>query len=532
MDSTYMKVLGISFVLMFIVTTPVIVGYIFSDPPKKVFMGFDFPDDQHFHASFVKDASEGKLLLENKATTEEQKGVFLLPHFTFLGIVYAITGLPIDLIMNLFRIFIGMLFFIVLYQLLGFYFENEQKKIITTILVAFSGGIGWFIWIMSHFIPVLSRLKSWEISYYMGYNTFSSIMYFQNYLAYSAFLAACIFLLKYQNTKNKKFIAYASVITPFIFLFHLSTMAVFYAILFFIPILSFFIHLDIKKAKERFMLILPLMLSCIPLGFYLLWAQQDLAFSQLIGAYLSYQRYQPVFWYPIGFGFILFFALFGIRYGKIKNELAKEILYSWLFMAFFFAINPWKGLRFLYVLHAPLVIFAVMGLYAILEKAEKCNLVKRRKSLLLGAFIILSCLSAPLILKERINDVLNQTQPIRTFLSQSEISSISHLENLPKGNVLSTYNIGNYIIYLTKHKTFLGHWNATINFEEKQKVLKRFFSNGETLEWKKKLLEKNNITYIFYGKDEKALGKLDPKLPIIKIFEKDDVEIYMVQKDE
>ena len=94
--------------------------------------------------------------------------------------------------------------------------------------------------------------------------------------------------------------------------------------------------------------------------------------------------------------------------------------------------------------------------------------------------------------------------------------------------VLSKYTAGNYIPAYAGNFVYLGHGSETPHFDARSAQVNTFFSGEETADQAKQFLIQNNITYVFYGPQEKEnavedIGRypfLKPvwQLPLVTIY--------------
>jgi uncharacterized membrane protein len=119
---------------------------------------------------------------------------------------------------------------------------------------------------------------------------------------------------------------------------------------------------------------------------------------------------------------------------------------------------------------------------------------------------------------------------VRYYLSQDEIDALEWLKkNTDEGAVLSSYSIGNYIPRFANNRVFIGHWAQTINYRQKRQELEQFFEGDD--EFRRELLEKYNIKYVYFGENERALGSFDPETTnyLRLIYKNKSVKIFEVR---
>src|SRR5512134_2752271 len=90
-------------------------GWYGQHPPERIFLGFRYMSGDHYqYASFMRQAQQdGRFLMENRYTTEPQKGVYVFPFFWLLGSVARLTGATLPAVWELFRLTGGFLLILV-----------------------------------------------------------------------------------------------------------------------------------------------------------------------------------------------------------------------------------------------------------------------------------------------------------------------------------------------------------------------------------------------------------------------------------
>lgn len=119
-----------------------------------------------------------------------------------------------------------------------------------------------------------------------------------------------------------------------------------------------------------------------------------------------------------------------------------------------------------------------------------------------------------------------------SFHSANKISAFDWLNenSQPKQIVLSSYLTGNILPAYTSLTPFIGHSVETLFFDQKLKKVVSFYQSSTSDDERLRLIEEEQIDYVFYGPDERNLGDLDPsKLAyLLKRFEQGEYAIYQV----
>lgn len=224
----------------------------------------------------------------------------------------------------------------------------------------------------------------------------------------------------------------------------------------------------------------------------------------------------------LGYGILIVFVFLQIKSKKNKDE--RLFLNLWFFLSVFLSYLPFGFSRFfLRGLFFPLVILSIYGLHIILNKYKNFRII------LILMLILITPLSTFYMFKLRIEE----TQKFNPWFYQpKEVGSVltNIQQNSPyKDAVLTSYNAGNYIPAHSNLRVYFGHLIQTPNSEEKIINLTKFYGNVFTDSEAQKFLESNNIQYVLFSPDEKAITKSYAGNQILKynflfpIFEAGDI---------
>jgi uncharacterized membrane protein len=106
------------------------------------------------------------------------------------------------------------------------------------------------------------------------------------------------------------------------------------------------------------------------------------------------------------------------------------------------------------------------------------------------------------------------------------------LDGIAAGEViLAVYETGNVLPAYANVRAFVGHGPETVNSEEKRQRAKQFFSRETPDMWRRDLLEKFDIRYIYYGPNEKATGEFAPGQAayLEEVYSNGEVQIFAVK---
>ena len=109
------------------------------------------------------------------------------------------------------------------------------------------------------------------------------------------------------------------------------------------------------------------------------------------------------------------------------------------------------------------------------------------------------------------SSLIQRPDPI--FRPADEIEAAVWLrENGEQSAVLiGDYETGNYIAAHTPLRVILGHWAETVDYEQKQALVAQFYAADTSHTWRRDLIQRFNIRYIWHGPREQQLGSFDPE---------------------
>jgi hypothetical protein len=242
-------------------------------------------------------------------------------------------------------------------------------------------------------------------------------------------------------------------------------------------------------------------------------------------------------WYLGGLGFVGIFALMGIfdfilSSSKMDEKQFNKFLFLvvWCVSIAFLIYFPIPFQRRLVEgVHIPFSILATCGFTWVVDKLKWDRKI---------ASSVLILLVIPNILITYKIDMSYLRQNARGlsmagYLTKDIAAAYQWLEDHTSREaiVLCDFEVGNYIPAISGNMVYIGHSPLTLNFWGKWALVKRFFSESESDEFRIKFLKDNKIAYVFYGFREKALGGFDPaQAPFLKrVYQNQTVQIFQVK---
>ena len=508
-------------------------GYLSERPPGKVFLGFRYMAGDHYqYGSFARQvADEGRLLMENRFTTEAQRPSYFLLYFWIVGTVSRLTGLSFPTAWEALRLIFGASFMMVVWRFTALVFPERRSRLIAYLFVAFSGGLAWAVGpFLPEPIPGQYSFLRDPWNYQWNWSTFSSMLVPLWIAPCLALLLCGVVLTREPRFTSRITWAVGLTLPPIIWFMHPHTGNAAYlafgawAAMPALTALWSLERIPWTKVRANLAAVLPFLLSFSIVAAYVIWAGGDAVFKTNSGGAFVWNPAYSLFWYPITYGLLLPLAAAGIRWSGSVEEKPRDFVAAWLLSTLAFSLNPlYSGVKFQYLLHLPLAVFAAHGLAELRRRSERMkSLTTGLSGALLGAALFMN---APVML---VKDMPKTATDADIYLTSTELEAMRFLDSQPPGNVLCTQRSGNRIAWLSRKKVFSGHWLLTVDLNQKEYQVAAFLHPSTPLDQKQAFLKRNGIAYVYLGPNEARLGDVDARLGLARIHEAGDVRVFKV----
>ena len=150
--------------LSVLILVPTLIGLALK--PAGLYLGIQYNFDDHMvYAGWMRQAMEGRILFENRFTTDPQPGLTLHLYFLILGWIAKVVGIPVA--MHAARVGFTYLSVILLGRLLEAVSNDTFQRKIALALAIFGGGLGFTVWHnfgVAIVKPVGGPLAGWMLS--------------------------------------------------------------------------------------------------------------------------------------------------------------------------------------------------------------------------------------------------------------------------------------------------------------------------------------------------------------------------------
>jgi hypothetical protein len=271
----------------------------------------------------------------------------------------------------------------------------------------------------------------------------------------------------------------------------------------------------IKQSPYTYHLICVL-LGGTPIMFYYLWITNNDPLLRIWNA--QNQTTSPPIWdIFISFSPVLIFAALASWTVLQKTFNPLYILICWVVIGFIMLYMP-VGLqrRFMLGFHIPLAILAAIWISKNLSKSQSFNIW-------VGILILLVIPTNVIILLAGWSGIQEYDPAI--YHTKGESIAFEWIEKNTPANalILASAETGLLIPAYTGRRVIYGHPFETVNAEQKEAVVTRFFNGSTNIEDYNTI---NTVDYIFEGPRERKVGGIPTELILDKVYQNQDIVIY------
>lgn len=543
------------------------------DPAREFILEHNYYwPDYNLYLSKIRQGLEGRLTALERYTGEAHRGSFVQIFYLFLGQTGRLFQLSPNYAYLLGRIILSPLLLVVIILLVNHYFKNIIWQMISLIVILSSGSFPRFYTDPTGALQIGRFMEWWSnIDAIQRITFIPHIMFGQVvslYLLYKLTMKSNNATRRTGRQAMKQLILFIMLGNAVGLVFPPSLITLDGVIL--LTLLIQIVKSKIKNQRSyssvklkalnfelgfdfytlRFALFI---ISTLPSLLYLFFITKILPWSALVIFHRTHPMMIPFWDYILGTGPIFFLGLAGAVWSVLKRDRQYQPIIFWVMVTFFFAVifthlKDQSPLRFTQTgLFIPLGLLTSYFFYQLFHLSDLSNLSHLGKSALKTIVIFSICFYLLLnffMMKVSLNwqisfisqrlgaNVPAVPYPPQTMYPLTKwMEGIRWLEKNTQKNdvVLAQITAGNFIPAYSGNTVYFGQSN-TVDYDNKQERLVRFFSGKMTSVEAKKFLDQGRIKYIFYSVQEKELlpdqSITDQYLFLNKIFNNDIVQIF------
>jgi hypothetical protein len=523
-------------------TLPYLYGYL-SCPPDKQFMGLmlDVPDHGQYLSWFR--GFQSSFLVSNKLTPEPNEPVFFNLLWWTLAQIARFTGLSFAPLYQAFRWVSGAAFLWVLYRFIAHFVNGIWQRRAVFLLTALSSGLGWILVVLKYTLTKGELLHPLDVYIAEG-NTFLCILGYPHFIFAAAFIVGAFTLLWQGYQKQQlRYAVLAGVVALILGLHHAYDLIILYGVWG-----AFFLLMWLRERrfpKHLFWSEVILGLISFGPGLYAVYlTSADPLWDEVLAQFANAGVYTPdpfhlliLFGLPLAIAALTWTGL--VPLGKLDGQ--SLFICAWFGVGFLLNYIPTDfQIHMLNSWQVPMMILVMRGIRNYMGLALSEWLSSRRWawsperiSRCLMILLVVMVLPTNLYLWAwRFVELRRHDYPY--YLYRDEVEALNWLdENAnPADVVLSSITVGQYVPAVSGNTAFLAHWAQTVDFYDKTERVERFFDVTTPEDERIDTLRSFNITYVFYGPAERALGEYDPGESSLfaEVFSSPHVKLYAVQE--
>lgn len=534
---------GVAGVVLFLSSFPYLLAWS-TTPPGTYFEGIvvDVPDI-HSHLAKMQQGWRGAWHYRILFTTEAHDAAFTNLFYLALGHGARLLHLGLMTVYHLVRLTAGFLLLLVAYRFIARFIADVTSRRLAYFLICFASGLGWLVLLLTGSFEVsgVTPVDLWLIEI----NIFFTIMVFPHAsLVVALMLLLFDAFLDYSETGAWRWLLVAGSSAVGISTIHPYMLLVVDLVLGGHWLLSSWRRRQVQRASLPGLALIALL--PMPLTVYQFL---EIVNNPVLSAWQARSAtFTPVpFHMASGFGLLLLLALPGGWWALRQEDEEWLLPVVWLVIVAALLYLPLVfnlQRRIIEGVHVGLALLATVGLRNVVVPAVthsrparflERSTGYRRERLAIFTRTLLVALTLPstlFVLARESYTVL--TVPSHLYYTTAEVAAVEWLtrESEPEASVLASYAIGSFIPAHSGRRSFMGHWAETIELEEKQVAVAAFYDGASDAE-RRRLLDRYNLDYVFYGPRERAMGSFDPRVaPYLEpVFRQEEVTLYVVQED-
>lgn len=534
--------LGLAVITSALLLLPYLLGYGLARPGTQYAGLIMNPEDTQTYFAKILQGSQGQWQYSIPFTPEAHQPAFVGGFYLALGQAARLLSLSLEFAWHSARFFADIFLFLATYLFIATFLRESRARWLAYILAVFGSGLGWLLFLLGQNY----WLGAFPIDFKMPEaHLFFTALAFPHAATGTGLLLLAFWLLLLSTEGGRKGWAFAAlagivnlalgVVYPFLI----------YVVAFTIGL--YWVYLCLVNRRIEWPVMGRFGLAfLVPLPLYVYYAytlQTNAVFRAWDAQAITPSPPWPH--YLVAYGPLLLAALpLLVRRKDSATSPPAAFLWLWILAAAILAympLNPQR--RFVQGVQVPLAILATIGLLEIIlpyvqqSRAFRWLAARPRYSvegltrLLVVAFVAFVSLSnVYLLLDVSVTAALRQPYPF--FRSDAEMEATAWLREHAQDRdvTLSAYQTGNYLASRVGYPVVVGHWAETVDWQQKMEQTKRFFDRATDEDWRRALLERYGIDFVWFGPQERSLGEFAPsQFDLLRpAFTNEEITIYVV----
>ncbi|PID87267.1 MAG: hypothetical protein CSB13_00155 [Chloroflexi bacterium] len=547
--SEWVLVLVVTLVVLVVTAVPYFLAYT-TTQPGLVFSGTLMnPEDSQTYFGKMLQGYDGHWLYTITFTAEPHEPTFLGGFYFLLGHIARWTGMSLAFMWHLGRALSVVGLMVAAYGFIAYFVAERRTRMIAYLLAVFGAGLGWLLFAFGQ----TRWLDARPIDFHMleSHLFFMSLTFPHIILSTTLLMGSfwCV-LQAYAHKGQPKgwgFAVAASVLNLCLGILH--------PLLIYLIVLTgslYWLLLAWRARKilwyEGFVLVVA---YALPGLLYLYYGYSLLTNEILRGWDANRSETVSPAWphFIISFGpYLLLALIYRIHQWRQKQKMsANELfLWGWVLATALLIYAPLNSQRrFIQGVHIPLSILTAAGFIQVivpwflatkpvrkLLQRERYTEVKLGRLITITFLLFMALSHIYIVASVTTSSVIHQPDLLFRSVDEMDAAQWLRAENSlsPGPILLGEAQTGNLVAGQAGNQVVVGHWAETIHYGDKVEEVAQFYASETEDEWRRDLLEKYHVTYVWYGPREQGLGAFSPETAVYlqPVYQNDTITIYTV----
>jgi hypothetical protein len=492
-------------------------------PPDLAFSGAlgNYQDTNSYLAE-IRQGMEGQWLFHDRYTPEDHPGGPLFLFYIGLGQAARFLGISQHTALALARPICGGILLLTLYWFVVLLLARSRTRRTAFLLLCFSSGLGWIALL---YWPLLRFIGREPIDLWVAEaNTFITILSVPHFQVATSLMVVVFGALLLAFRSGRWGPAWGAALACFVLSWiHPFNIAIIYAVTatymaWQVVSQRRILWRHVGQCAPSIALSLPVLLY-LQLGViganpvFRAWTEQGITQSPGL---------LPVLF---GYGLLVPLAMVGV-WRTLRCRAIDPLPVCWVGAVMILLNLPTNvQRRFLEGMHIPLCVLAALGWQMVANRFTGRGVTKALLRVLLVVGLLTSTL---LIWGTTMTNGLTQIYPFVIHKYETDAFGWLAEHSEPQDTVLASRMSGSFIPAWAGNRVFLGHWDQTISYSEKEKAVERFLDAETAPERRRTLVEQYGVVYLFHGPNEREIGDYDPDDDPFwePVFANDQITIY------
>jgi hypothetical protein len=490
------------------------------------FQGFlSFGPDFNAYYAFMRQAQEGSWLFHNPFTPEPHSPVFLNLEWLLMGRFAGLTGMSLEASVQTFRVVSIFGLCAAFSYLASFVIQSTFARRVSFLMAMLGGGLGWLLT-----IPALDAPGRWGnfLDLYAGVHPFFWMMIQPHWLVTQmlALVALGLFLNAERTRSMRLYIACGAccvavgAMRPWDMICVCSGIALFAAVMF---------RREVQDWKRSLPRLIPVVMP-VPLLLYYLWLFRiDPIFRWFYLQNISRAPSSLSLALSMGAAAGLSVVALAAALFCWRQKRPGEVLILLCTVSSLVLMSCWPLISNTWQFHQTVLIPAVLAGIAAIEQPLKRLSCRQWAYTVTGVLLVVNALTSIKLEHQYVSEVIAGYERV----PEHRIAAYRWLQqnSRPRDVVLASFSISNEIPRYTHATVFSGYAMTTVNFAGKDAQVKRFYDAATDDAWRRSVLTKYAIRYVFFAADGHRSGRVfDPaESPFLrKAYANQMINIYEV----